>query len=152
MCFPKSLYAETGSWALHAKGRKNCDGWWYRRLGTCLDEFHTDFCSQVQITFADHSTMLCNIPDTGSHRGALPVLFLVRFSGGKIQAAGSCPVITLLAVLFLLCIYMLCQPKFTYYCFHADLIITSTTHAKFYCKPFSWSGFSPISSSSYLPD
>lgn len=90
-----------------------------------------DLCLQVQIMIVDHSTMPRNIPNTVSHRGALPMLLLVRFSGGKTQAAGSCPVITLLAVVFLLRIYMLCQPKFTYYCFHTDLIITSTTHAKF---------------------
>lgn len=109
-----------------------------------------DFCSQVQIMLADHSATLCYILNTVSHGGSLSMLFLVSFSGGKTQAAGSCPVITLLAVFFLLCIYMLCQPKFTYYCFHTGLIITSTTYAKFYCLPFSWSNFSPLSSSTYL--
>lgn len=115
-----------------------------------LEKFHMEFCSHVQITFADYSAVLCYIPDTVSHRGTLPMLFLVCFSGGKIQASGSCPVITLLAVFFLLCTCTLCQPKFTYYCFHTDLIITSATYAKFYCIPFSWNNFSLHSSSMYL--
>lgn len=108
------------------------------------------FCSQIQM-FANHSAVLCSIPNTLNHRGALPMLFLVSFWGGKIQAAGSCPVITLLAEFFLLCIYMLCQPKFTYYCFHTDLIIASTADAKFFCIPYSWSLSFPRSLSSYLP-
>lgn len=63
--------------------------------------------------FADHSTLLCYIPHTLSHRGPLPMLFLVSFSGGKIQAAGSCPVITLFGCVFSL-VYLYAVPAKIY--------------------------------------